>query len=88
MRAVIQQTIEIVDLMYARPVRSDACTAADRSERSMRVQGAGLTYAEDEHDDGITTGPAYNTASQMGGCKCNSLVWFLLQNLASTNCYP
>lgn len=53
MRAVVNQTNEIVDLMYAQPKRSEACQSIQvsaRDERSLRprLQGPGaISYAED-----------------------------------------
>jgi len=44
MRAIAEQTIRIVDLMYSQPVRSEACVAiqaAAHSEWSMRRRPQG-----------------------------------------------
>jgi hypothetical protein len=45
MRAIVEQTIKIVDLMYSQPVRSESCTAVEvpaRSEWSMRPRPQGV----------------------------------------------
>ena len=78
MRAIVEQTIRIVDLMYSEPVRSDACIAlqaSTKSEWSMRPRLDGeavLNYTEDTNPesnhrmkDGGTAGARSGAAEHM-----------------------
>jgi hypothetical protein len=72
MKAVVEQTMEIVRLMYSQPQRSEACIAIQVSagkEWSIweRPQGAGtVNYAKDKDEDGAEV----SGSTQMEGRKC------------------
>ena len=92
MRAIAEQTIRIVDLMYSQPVRSGACVAiqaAACSEWSMRRcpqgEGAinnaeGIDY-EDENkmETGGPAGVTSDAALRMGEGECESCASTLLR---------
>jgi hypothetical protein len=78
MRAIAEQTISIVDLMYSQPVRSEACIAAQVSARNKfsmrpRAQGEGaVNYAKDigsEDEDRMESGGTAGAISDAAGTK-------------------
>jgi hypothetical protein len=77
MRAVVNQTNEIVDLMYAQPKRSEACQTLHvpaRSEWSLRphLQGPGaISYAEDLDGESQRAGRGSAAPSKMEQRKCD-----------------
>lgn len=76
-KAVVEQTMEIVRLMYSQPQRSEAFIAIQvtaRKEWSIQEppQGAGaVNYAEDKDEDGAEV----SGSTQTEGRKCESYIF-------------